>query len=902
MNDKKKIVIIGAGMACGKLVEEIVQRKSANFDITVIGEEKGGVYNRVKLINLLKSDESPDFWTHSEPWFRDNGVRGVFGTPAVHIDKEKRLVRLADNTVYPYDTLVLATGAVPFIPPVKGSELPGVFAIRNIEDVEIAQDYLKDKSEVLVIGGGLLGLELALALKTMGKHVTVSHLVGHLMEFQLCRDAGLILQKKLEGKGFDFIMNNSVTDLIGGGEGVKTAQFKSGRTLPVQGVFFNTGIRANAALAKEMDVRVNKGIVVDDGMRTEFPDIYAIGECCEHRGIVYGLVAPVWDQARVLAGILCGENLFYEGSSIPPTRLKSDFPVITMGRFNEEPGDDVITYEDPGSNIYKKLIVRKGRLVGANLVGDDLNVDAISIHYTAKIPVPDKRTEVLFPGTGAGGEIMVDANQWPDDATICDCNGISAGKIRNAIHAGNDTLTKVMNSTRAGTGCGNCKGKLKSLLISIVGELKEDPAEKYFVPGIPLNREDLTDLIVKKGYRAVSEVLAHDKSFIGDAKTKMGLDFLLNYIYKGDYKVEYEAKPANDRYFGNIQKDGKFSVIPRVHGGKMDLPLLKRIAEAAEKYNLTVKITGADRIGLYSIDKQHLDGVWKILDADCGYAYTKTFRAAKSCVGTEFCRFGLGDSLTLGVEMDERYHGMTGPAKFKMGASGCPRNCAEATIKDFGVVAVDNGWDIYIGGNGGAQVTAGKKLTRVKTHAEVLKVCDRYYEYYRRNGKYLERTAPFVERIGLETIKDAILYNTEDKLSELDRDFQKALDSIVNPWENPPSLDNESAGKVLKAKGKELHLCRTDELAPGKSRVFRTDGAEIALFHLIDGKWLATSARCPHENGPIVDSIYGAGRLNCPIHNNSFDIITGVCTNPEVANLKIYMVRVDNGEVSVALD
>ena len=902
MSDKKKLVVIGAGMACGKLVEEIVMRDPELYDITVIGEEKGGVYNRVKLINLLKSDDSPDFWTHPVEWFRETGVRGVFSTPAISVDKEKKAVRLSDNTVYPYDILVIATGAVPFIPPVKGVDFPGVFAIRNINDVDIAQKYLEDKSEVLVIGGGLLGLELALALKTMGKHVTVSHLVGHLMEFQLCRSAGLILQKKLEKKGFDFIMDNSVTDLIGDKNGVHTAQFKSGRTLPVQAVFFNTGIRANVALAKDMGLRINKGIVVDDYLRTEFPDIYAIGECAEHRGIVYGLVAPVWDQARTLAGILCNENIFYEGSSIPPTRLKSDFPVITMGRFNEEPGDEIVSYEDLSSHTYKKLIIRKNKLAGANILGEELNADAISIHFTAKMPVPERRADLLFPGSGAGGEVMVDANQWPDDTTICDCNGVSAGKIRKAIKAGSDTLTKVMNSTRAGTGCGNCKGKLKSLLISIVGELKEDPAEKYFVPGIPLNRADLTELIIIHTYKSVSRILAHDNTFIGDAKTKMGLDFLLNYIYKGDYQIEYEAKPANDRYFGNIQKDGKFSIIPRVHGGHMDTDLLKRITAAADKYGLTVKITGADRIGLYSIDKQHLKDVWKIVDADCGYAYSKTFRAAKSCVGTEFCRFGLGDSMTLGVEMDDRYHGMTGPAKFKMGVSGCPRNCAEATIKDFGVVAVDNGWDIYIGGNGGAQVTAGKKLTRVKTHDEVIKIGDRFYEYYRKNAKFLERSAPFVERVGLEVIKDAILYNTEDNLKKLDTDFQKAIDAIKNPWISPPDLDNEHPGEKLKSKGKELRVCLVSDLTPGASRVFSTSDTEIALFRLIDGKWLATAARCPHENGPIVDSVYGAGKLNCPIHNNSFDIITGECTNPEVGNLKVFMVRVDGDEVTVLLD
>ncbi len=895
MSDKQKLVVIGCGMAAGKLIEELVGRSREKFDMTVIGDEDHGNYNRIKLVNMLYSDSVEDVFLQSPEYLKDNKVNALLGVKAISVDREKRKVLLEGGKSVPYDKLVLATGSNPFIPKVEGANLPGVMTIRTMNDVGKAKDYLRDRTKVLVVGGGLLGLELALGLKKMGKHIMVSHLVDSLMEFQLCKDASVHLQRKMEEKGLQFFMENPVASLVGDGNGVRKAVLKNGTEIHVDAVFFNCGIKPNTSLASDAGLRVNRGIMVDDTLRTSDPDIYAIGECCEHRGRVYGLVAPVWDQSRMLASILLGDDVFYAGSEIPPTRLKSDFPVVAMGKFNEHIGDEITVFEDKNSLIYKKLIIRDNRIIGANLIGEDLNIDAISLSYTAKLPLPHRRADILFPGA-AVSETIMDASSWPDDAPICDCNGVNAGKIRRSIKNGADTVSKVMGATRAGTGCGNCKNKLKSLLISEIGELKEDPAEKYYVPGIPLTREELDQHIIKNGLRSVSSILSSfgDKA-VDDPKTRMGLDYVLNYIWKGDYDIEYDSKFVNDRFHGNIQKDGTFSIIPRIHGGVADPDLLSKIAKVAKEYKLTVKITGADRIGLYSAKKEDLDDIWKKLDCECGYAYAKTFRAAKSCVGSEFCRFGVGDSMTLGTKMCDRYHGMTGPAKFKMGISGCPRNCAEATIKDFGVVAVEGGWDVFIGGNGGAQVAVGKKIARVKTHDEVMKIADRFYEYYRLHGKYLERTSHFVARTGVEKIADAILYDTPDKLKKLEYDFALARASIKNPWKKHPELVNaEDSGEVSSAADGWFTIAETDDVASGGSKLIRTSRGEFAVFHTHDGKWIVTEALCPHEKGPIVDSIYGGGRLNCPIHSYSFDSVTGKSSSENVGNLKVYQNRIEN--------
>lgn len=897
----KKLIVVGNGMAGAKLVEEILARDPERYEITVVGNEPYGNYNRIKLVVMLKEPNPQDLFLNPPEWYEENGVRAILGKSVVSVERAAQCVVLDDGTELPYDTLVLATGSRPIIPPMNGLDLPGVFALRALDDVRRVQDYLRDKSLVTVVGGGLLGLELALMLRLLGKKVTVSHLMPTLMEMQLPEEPGRYLQRHLEDLGIEFVMGTYITELLGSTAGVQEARFKDGRIAETEAVFFNCGIRPNTDLADAAGLVHNRGIAVDDQLRTNDPRIHACGECIEYRGETWGLVAPVYEQARTLAAILCGEQTAYAPSPPVPTRLKSDIPVLSMGKFKPGPGSDLSVFTDPASGTYKHLVVEGDKLVGAVLVGEDLNADLISLHYTAKIPVPPRRADLLFPGARTS-DAIVDGKLIPDEAQICDCNGIGAAAIRRSIRAGNDTLHKVMLNTKAGTGCGNCKNKLKALLIAEVGELRVDPADKYYVAGIPYDRPALTEFIVSRNLRSVSQVLAAIPEAMDDSKTRMGLDFLLNYIWKSDYLVENDARCANDRFSGNIQNDGRFSVIPNIAGGVVSSKHLRAIADVAEDYGAMIKITGADRIGLFSVEKKDLKEVWQRLQMGSGHAFTKSFRACKGCVGSTHCRFGLMDSLALGQRLGDRYRGMMGPAKVKMGVSGCPRNCSEATIKDFGVVAVENGWDIYIGGNGGAHVCVAHKIAQVQTDDEVVRIADRFYEYYRRHAKYGERSAPFVERLGIKPVADAILNAPLDDMQELEDSLQETLANYRDPWhEADGSLDNETMGAAVADADGFVTLAPTAEIPAGESRLFHLDDMPVAVFHGRDGRWIAAHGICPHKGGPVVDSIYGNGHLVCPLHSYAFDVETGACDNPDIPPLRIYATDQKEGMLRVKL-
>ncbi|NNM54006.1 MAG: FAD-dependent oxidoreductase [Spirochaetales bacterium] len=909
---KKRLVIIGSGMAGGKLAEEVLARSDA-WDLTVIGDENVGNYNRIKLLYKLLREDVEEFFLNDESWYKAHRVTPLLGVRAERIDRDAHEVVLAGGQRVPYDACVIATGSRPFVPQIPGLDLGGVGVLRNLDDVAHVTAWLKGKTEVMVVGGGLLGLELALILKSLGKRITVSHLMKSLMETQLAPEAAGYLQKTLEQKGMRFVVGTYITELLGSTEGVHEAVFKDGQRVETEAVLFSTGVRPDTVLAKASALTTNKGIVVNAQLQTSDPDIYAVGECLEFEGKTWGLVAPVYEQARVLASVLAGEQALYVPSDLPPTRLKSDIPVISMGLLNPAEDDEVVLFQDPKSLVYKRLIARQDKLVGATLIGEDLNADAVSLHYTAKIPLPERRADLLFPGAKAGEQVM-DASGWPDDLRVCDCVGVSAGTLRGSIAQGNDTLTKLMNATKAGTGCGQCKNKIKAVLIGALGELKEDPSDRWYVPGIPLDREALSAFILENSLKSVSSVLRKTPGAVDDPKTRLGLDYLLSYLWKGNYEVERDGQSANDRYGGNIQKDGRFSVIPHVSAGMIEPSELRALADVADEYKAKLKVTGADRIGIYSIRKEDLQKVWDKLAMKAGHAYSKSFRAAKACVGSTYCRFGLADALSLGARLSDRYRGLTGPAKVKMGVSGCPRNCSEATIKDLGVVAVDGGWDIYIGGNGGAKVVAAQKIARVKTADEVLQIADRFYEFYRKNGRYGERSAPFVERLGLEKVMDGILYDTEANLKKLESDLSEALANVKDPWKGgidlhdtirrdngDPSSQKDWEGNTVLPPDRKIDLGKVEEVPEGENRLFNTPWGDIVVFHGRDGRWAAGESRCPHRGGPMVDCHFISGQLTCPLHSFVFDSKTGSCGNAEVRNLKVWPVEVANGRIAVTL-
>ncbi|WP_245665004.1 nitrite reductase large subunit NirB [Actinoplanes subtropicus] len=789
---KQRLVVIGNGMAGARTVEEILAR-GGDFDITMFGDEPYGNYNRIMLSNVLAGveDESGIF-LNDLSWYSDNGITLHAGVRIDRIDRKNKVVYAGDGTATPYDKLVIATGSSAFVPPIKGAHVPGrgyhqgVFVFRTLDDTRAMIRYAKEHERAVVIGGGLLGLEAARGLQNHMPHVTLVHAVGHLMERQLNERAGATLKTAVEQKlGIDVIVNGMTTEITGK-HAVTGVKLADGRLIECDVVVVAAGIRPNTQVAAESGLAVERGIVVDDQMRARGEeDIYVVGECAQHRGELYGLVAPLWDQARVLADHLTGANrqAAYHGSQIA-TKLKvAGVDVASMGLLEPQHEDDeLIEYAEPRKGVYKSAVIRDGRLVGAILVGDNRKAAFLMKAFDRGLPLPDDRAGLLFDLGGPAAEESV--ADMPDDEQVCNCNGVSKKAICGVVQDGCATVSGVMDKTRAGKGCGTCKPLVQRIVEwANGGEAAEDPAASYYVPGVPMPKPELMDAIRLYGLKSVSSVFAK----LGgeeDAKSKMGLASLLKMMWGAEYVDERDARFINDRVHANIQRDGTFSVVPQMKGGVTTPADLKRIAEVAERHGVPmVKLTGGQRIDLLGIPKEKLPQVWADLDMPSGYAYAKSFRTVKTCVGSDFCRFGVGDSTALGIAIEERYQGIEGPGKMKLAVTGCPRNCAEAYVKDLGVVAIDGGkWEIYVGGAAGAHVRKGDLLATVDSPEEVVKLTGRFLQYYRENGNWLERTYAWVPRVGIEKIRAVVVDDAEGIAAGLDARMDAAVAAYRDPW------------------------------------------------------------------------------------------------------------------------
>ncbi|HSI32944.1 MAG: nitrite reductase large subunit NirB [Phycisphaerae bacterium] len=785
MENRERLVVIGNGMAGARVVEEILARAPRMFHVTMIGAEPHGNYNRILLSNVLNgSQDASEIIMNPLEWYARNHIELLAGVRAFTIDRTRRLVLLADGRTVEYDRLIIATGSRPFVPPIPGTDLAGVFVFRTIDDCEQIARYAKGVKTAAVIGGGLLGLEAARGLMTHGPAVHVIEMAPHLMAVQLDSAGGAVLGKAINDLGVTAHCGAATATILGDDDGkVRGLRFKDGGELACDMVVISAGIRANIEVAKDSAMNCERGILVDDQMRTPYDDIYAVGECAQHRGVVYGLVAPIWEQCAVLADVITGTNpaSAYHGSLLA-TKLKvMGVNVASMGERDEKPGDEAVKYEDVAGGVYKKLIVREGRLVGAILVGEiDAYGDLVK-KLTTGAALPARRSELLFGApAGAAGVSVADL---PDDHQVCDCNGVSKGAIVKVVQEGKCTVAAVGACTRAGTGCGSCKKMVKDLIEAVAGEVKADPSEAWYVPAVPMEKPALVEEIRKRGLKSVSAVLA-ELGTGQDPKSKNGLASLLKSMWNDEYVDERDARFINDRVHANIQKDGTFSVVPRIYGGITSADELIRFGEVAKKYNVPmVKITGGQRIDLLGVKKEDLPGMWRDLGIPSGYAYTKAFRTCKTCVGTEFCRYGTNDSTGLGVDIERRFQGIEFPAKLKMAVSGCPRNCAESTVKDIGIIASEGGdWDILVGGAAGASVRKADLLCRVKTKAEAMVMTARFMQYYREHGKWLERTYDFVPRVGLDRLKELLVDDKDGICAGLEERLQESIDTWEDPW------------------------------------------------------------------------------------------------------------------------
>ena len=793
---KQRLVVVGNGMAGARTIEEILQRDRDMFDITMFGDEPYGNYNRIMLSHVLSGEESDgDIYLNSLDWYLDNQITLHSGVRVTKIDRFAKLVYSNDGRITPYDQLILATGSSSFMPAMEGMRLddgslkPGVFAFRTIDDTRgmIAYAQHEHHQKAIVIGGGLLGLEAARGLQAYGLTVDVVHAGPHLMNAQVGPQAGEILRQSVEKLGI-FVHLKARTTAVLGDEKVTGIWLLDKPAVDTDMVVVAAGIRPNVDLAVRGGFTVERAIVVDDQMRTvEDDDVYAVGECVQHRGEVYGLVAPLWEQAVVLADHITGADpkAAYHGSRTA-TKLKvAGVDVASMGlKEPERDTDEVLVFSEPKKGIFKSLVIRDDKLVGATVLGDTSKVAFLMQAFDRGLPLPEERLEMMFNLGAPAAEVGV--AELADDAQVCNCNGVSKAGLVHAVEGGCKSVQQVMDKTRAGKGCGSCK----TLVCQIVewaagGAVEEDPSVHYYVPGIPMDKPALMAAIREQGLRSVSETFAAlAPAGAEDAKSKMGLASLLKLIWADEYVDEKDAKFINDRVHANIQRDGTFSVVPQMKGGVTSVQQLRRIADVAEKHDIPmIKLTGGQRIDLLGVPKEKLPEVWRDLDMPSGYAYGKSFRTVKTCVGQEFCRFGVGDSTTLGIDIETRYQGIESPAKLKLAVTGCPRNCAEAYVKDVGIVAIEGGrWEIYVGGAAGAHIRKGDLLTTVDTHDEVMVLVGRFMQYYRENAKWLERTYAFVPRIGLEKIRGVVVDDSEGIAADLDARIGESVAAYRDPW------------------------------------------------------------------------------------------------------------------------
>ena len=794
---RRRLVVIGNGMAGARTVEEILLRGGAEmFSVTMFGDEPYGNYNRIMLSHVLSGEESDkDIFLNSMAWYQENQIALHAGVRVTKIDRHAKLVYSNDGQITPYDQLIIATGSNSFMPSMEGLRMddgelkPGVFAFRTIDDTRGMIEYATHDhhTRAVVIGGGLLGLEAARGLQAYGLTVDVVHAGPHLMNAQVGPQAGEILRQSVEKLGI-FVHTKARTTAIMGDEKVEAIWLLDKPQIPCDMVVVAAGIRPNVDLAVRSGFTVERAIVVDDQMRTaDDDDVYAVGECVQHRGEVYGLVAPLWEQAVVLADHITGADpdAAYHGSRTA-TKLKvAGVDVASMGlQGPERDTDEVLVFSEPKRGVFKSLVIRDEKLVGATVLGDTSKVAFLMQAFDRGLPLPEERLEMLFNLGTPSAEVGVE--ELADDAQVCNCNGVSKLALVHAVEGGCKTVGAVMDKTRAGKGCGSCKLLVKQVVEwAAGGSVAEDPSANWYVPGIPLDKPALMLAVLQQELKSVSAVfaaLAPDGA--EDAKSKMGLASLLKMMWADQYIDEKDAKFINDRVHANIQRDGTFSVVPQMKGGVTSVEQLRRIADVAEKHKIPmIKLTGGQRIDLLGVPKEDLPKVWADLDMPSGYAYGKSFRTVKTCVGSDFCRFGVGDSTQLGIDIESRFQGLESPAKMKLAVTGCPRNCAESLVKDIGMVAIDGGkWEIYIGGAAGAHIRKGDLLATVDSREEVITLTGRFMQYYRENAKWLERTYAFVPRIGLEKIRSIIVDDSEGIAERLDAAMEKSVAAYKDPW------------------------------------------------------------------------------------------------------------------------
>ena len=796
---KMKLVMIGNGMAGVRTIEELLKVAPDLYDITVFGAEPHPNYNRILLSPVLAGEQTlEEIVLNPFEWYTENGITLHAGKKVTEVDRVKRVVKASDGTEAEYDRLLICTGSNPFILPIPGKDLEGVIAYRDIADTNAMIEAATKYKHAVVIGGGLLGLEAANGLMLRGMTVSVVHVQSTLMERQLDSVAGKLLQKSLEERGLQFLMGAQTQELLGAendGKGgrVKSIKFKDGTEVPADLVVMAVGIRPNTELAQSMCLHVDRGIVVTDTMQTVTDArIYSVGECAAHRGIAYGLVAPLFEQAKVAANHLAEYGIGLYQGSLTSTKLKvTGIDLFSAGEFMGGEGTEEIVMSDPFGGVYKKLVIKDDKLVGACMYGDTVDGSWYFKMLRDGRNIADIRDKLMFGEAGSnigdvGHQGQNKAAAMADSDEVCGCNGVTKGAICKAIkEKGLFTLDEVKKHTKASASCGSCTGLVEQIIMFTAGgDYSATPKKKAMCACTDHSHQEVRDAIFANKYLTIADVQKNMgwKTPNGCSSCRPALNYYLISSWPKEAKDDPQSRFINERSHANIQKDGTYSVIPRMWGGETTADELRRIADAVDKFKIpTVKVTGGQRIDLLGVKKEDLQAVWKDIGMPSGHAYAKALRTVKTCVGSEWCRMGTQDSTQMGKDLERAHWRMYAPHKVKYAVSGCPRNCAEAGIKDVGIIGVDSGWEMYIAGNGGIKTEVAHFFVKLKTAEEVLEYTGAFMQLYRKEGWYLERTVHYVSRVGLDYVKKRILEDAEGRKA-LNEELLFALDGEPDPW------------------------------------------------------------------------------------------------------------------------
>jgi nitrite reductase (NADH) large subunit len=818
---KKKLVVIGNGMVGHKLIEELVEAGvNARAEIIVLGEEPRPAYDRVHLSEFFSGKTAADLSLVADGYYEQPGLALRVNAKAVSIERATKEVVLASGERVAYDQLVLATGSYPFVPPLPGKERDGCFVYRTIEDLVAMTDCGKKSRRGVVIGGGLLGLECAKALKDMGLETHVVEFAPRLMAVQVDDGGGRVLRRKIEELGVTVHTQKNTTAIVDGpSEGEEAArhrmQFADGGHLDTDMIVFSAGIRPRDELAKLSGLAMGErgGIVVDDSCRTSDPDIFAIGECALHRGRVYGLVAPGYEMARVAAAALAADADDLEAQSeqtpLPrfsgadmSTKLKLlGVDVASIGDAHAATaGARSTVFIDELKQVYKKLVTSGDgkRVLGAVLVGDADDYGTLLTMMLNDMPLPERPESLILPALDGAAKPGLGVSALPASAQVCSCNNVSKGAICSAIDQGCTTLGALKTATKAATSCGGCgplvtsilKAELKSRGVAVSNAICEH---------FPHSRQELFHLARLGTIKSFDEMLEKHGKGRGCDICKPAVGSIMaslwnEHVLKPKHK---KVQDTNDYYLANLQKDGTYSVVPRVPGGEITPDKLIALGVVAKKYGLYTKITGGQRVDLFGAQVHELPLIWKeLIDAgfESGHAYGKALRTVKSCVGSTWCRFGVQDSVGLAIEIEERYRGIRAPHKIKFAVSGCTRECAEAQSKDFGIIATDKGWNLYVCGNGGMKPRHADLFASDLDKETLLRYLDRLMMFYIRTADRLQRTSVWMENLegGLDYLRRVIIEDSLGIGEELEADIKRLIDTYECEWkkaiEDPQTL------------------------------------------------------------------------------------------------------------------